>query len=90
MSVFPLSDVRQPLKQAPYTWGVAIHFTGEVWIQNFRMTHSSFDELHIAVEPLVAPAASFPSEPVPTDKRIVCPVNAQKVRTMPFSNRHLI
>lgn len=48
-----------------------MHFTEEVWIQNFRMTRSSFDELYDAVEPLVAPAASFPSEPVPTDKRIV-------------------
>lgn len=46
--------------------------------KNFRMIFSTFDVLCNIIRPLVAPAASCPREPVPTDKCAVWPVNALK------------
>lgn len=47
----------------------------ELWIRNFGVPRSTYDELCEAVGPLVAPAPSYFWEPVPTDK---CPSSAKK------------
>lgn len=63
-------------RQSAYTWEQphkrdfweVIDFTEKVWIQNFRMIQSTFDELCNAVG---LPATSCPREPLPTEKRVV-------------------
>lgn len=55
-------------RRSAYTWEQphkrdfweAIDFTEKVWIQNFRMIQSTFDELRNAVGLLVVPATSRP------------------------------
>ena len=68
-------------RRSPYVWErtrirdfweriVTEEFTDELWIQNFRMTRDTFNELCDAIEPLVEPHMSCPREAVPTRKRV--------------------
>lgn len=71
-------------RQAPDVWE---EFLGgdssqELWIRNFGVPRSTYDELCEAVGPLVAPAPSYFWEPVPTDK---CPSSAKKCFHCSFS-----
>lgn len=54
--------------QAPFTgvfWETVVSdFTEALWIQHFRVTNSTFDELCDAVRPLLEPAAHCPRRPV--------------------------
>lgn len=53
-------------------WEVLVRgFAAELWIQNFKMTHWTIDELCGAIGPLVVSATSRPREPFPTDKCIM-------------------
>lgn len=44
----------------------------EPWIQKFRMTNPTFDELRYAVGSLVVPPPSCPKKPFPTDNKVSC------------------
>ena len=46
------------------------HFTDQLWVENFRLTRSGFEELCQLIGPAVSPASVCCRKPVPTDERI--------------------
>ena len=49
---------------------VKAHFTDQLWVENFRLTRSGFEELCQLIGPAVSPASVCCRKPVPTDERI--------------------